>query len=321
MTPGSWSARVPTVLASRLMDRVLVTGAASRQGMRLVARLRRRADTEVVAVDDRPDAPATVHTVPLESLDFAHLVVEAAPTTIVHLATVDRTPEIGSDRARESVILGTQALFGAAERVGSLRSVVVRSEGHVYGTGNRSPVLAVESARLGGRAPRHGRALRQAEQYARELAGARGLPIAVLRLAEPLGQGVDGPLANFLRLPIVPVLMGFDPLLQFLHPDDALDAIEYALDERLDGTFNVAPRGPLYLSQVVRLAGRRLQRLPSPHLEAAHRLLARGGLSLPAHHRSLLRHGRVLDTRAFRAAGFEAAHGTRSLALGLRGTP
>lgn len=300
------------------MDRVLVTGAASRVGTQLIDRLRRRPETEVLAVDDHADLHGTVHTVPLESLDFAHLVVEMAPTTIVHLATIDRSDAVGSDRAREAVILGTQALFGAAERLDSLRSVVVRSEGHVYGTGNRSPLLAVESARLGGKASRHGRALRQAEGYARELADARGIPLAVLRLAELMSPTTDTPLARLLRLPVVPALMGFDPLLQFLDPHDALDAIEFALAERLDGTWNVAPRGPLYLSQVTRLAGRRAQPLLSPQLDAAHRLLARGGLVVHSHQRSLLRHGRVLDTRSLTGAGWEPGHSTRQIALGLR---
>ncbi|NND83957.1 MAG: NAD-dependent epimerase/dehydratase family protein [Acidimicrobiia bacterium] len=302
------------------MDRVLVTGAASRLGTQLVDRLRQRPDTEILAVDDHPDPTGTVQTVPLESLDFAHLVVEMAPTTIVHLGTIDRSDEVGSDRAREAVILGTQALFGAAERLGSLRSVVLRSEAHVYGTGNRSPLLAVESARLGGKATRHGRALRQAEQYARDLSTTRGIPLAVLRFADLLSPTTDTPLARLLRLPIVPVLMGFDPLLQFLDPDDALDALTFAFDERLDGTWNVAPRGPLYLSQVARLAGRRTQPLPSPHLDAAHRLLARGGLLVHSQHRSLLRHGRVLDTRRLTDAGWRPEQSTRDIALGLRGT-
>ncbi|UCG39874.1 MAG: NAD-dependent epimerase/dehydratase family protein [Acidimicrobiia bacterium] len=300
------------------MDRVLVTGAASRLGMQLVDRLRQGSGTEVLAVDDHPDPSGTVRTVPLESLDFAHLVVEMAPTTIVHLATIDRSDAIGSDRAREAVILGTQALFGAAERLDSLGAVVMRSEGHVYGTGNRSPLLAVESARLGGKASRHGRALRHAEQYARDLSATRGIPLAILRFAEELSATTETPLARLLRLPMVPVLMGFDPLLQFLDPDDALGALEFAMEERLDGTWNVAPRGPLYLSQVVRLAGRRAQPLPSPHLDAAHRLLARGGLLVHSQHRSLLRHGRVLDTRRLSEAGWHATRSTRDIALALR---
>lgn len=303
------------------MDRVLVTGAASRVGTRLISHLRGRADTEVLAVDDHADPAASIQTTPLESLDFAHLVVEMAPTTIIHLATIDRSDDIGSDRARESVILGTQALFGAAERLGSLRSIVMRSEGHVYGTGNRSPILAVESSRLGGRAARHGRALRQAEQYARELTEARGIPLAILRFAELLSPSTDTPLARFLQLPVVPVLLGFDPLVQFLHPDDALDALHLSLERGLDGTWNIAPRQPLYLSQVIRLAGRRAQPLPSPHLDAAHRLLARGGLTVHSQHRSLLRHGRVLDTRRLESLGWMPAHSTRSVALGLRGAP
>lgn len=302
------------------MDRVLVTGAASRLGMRLVDHLRRRPRTEVIAVDDHPGSSGAVRAVPLDSLEFAHLVVETAPSAIVHLATIDRTDVLGADRARASVVLGAQALVGAAERLESLRSIVLRSEAHVYGTGNRSPVLAVESAHPGGEVSRHGSALREVEQYARELSTTRGIPLAVLRFADLLSPSTDTPIARLLRLPVVPVLLGFDPLVQFLDPDDALGALGFALRERLDGTLNVAHPQPLYLSQVIRLAGGRPRPLPSPHLEVAHRLLARGGLSVPPQHRSLLRHGRVLDTRSLAAIGWHPVRSTRDLALGLRGT-
>lgn len=301
------------------MSRILVTGAASWEGARLVGRLVHRGGSTVIAVDDedRRALPVPLHRAALDTLEFAHFVVEADPTAIVHLATIDRSSRLGKERSRESVILGTQALFGAAERLRNLTHVLVRSEGHVYGSGNRTALIAREGERLGGQAPRHSRALREVETYATEAGRSVGVPVAILRAGESVGPHVDTPLAHLFRLPIVPIMWGFDPLLQLLHEDDLRDAFLHALDSRLDGVFNVAPAGPLYLSQILRLGHIRAQRLPKPQLESAFRLLARGGLIVPTQVHHLLRHGRVLHARALREAGFTPHHTTRTVASSL----
>jgi UDP-glucose 4-epimerase len=301
------------------MSRILVTGAASWEGARLISRLVHRDGVTVIAVDDedRRTLPVPLHRAALDTLEFAHFVVEADPTSIIHLATIDRSSRLGKERSRESVILGTQALFGAAERLRNLTHVVVRSEGHVYGSGNRTALIAREGDRLGGQAPRHSRALREVETYATEAGKAVGVPVAVLRTAESVGPHADTPLAHLFRLPVVPIMWGFDPLLQLLHEDDLRDAFLHALDNGLDGVFNVAPAGPLYLSQALRLGHIRAQRLPKPQLDAALRLLARGGLMVPTQARHLLRHGRVLHTRSLSEAGFTPRHTTRAVASSL----
>ncbi len=304
------------------MSRILVTGAASWEGARLIGHLAHRRDVTVIAVDDedRRALPVPLHRAPLDTLEFAHFVVAADPTVIIHLATIDRSDRIGRERSREAVILGTQALFGAAERLSMLTHVVVRSEGHVYGAGNRRPLIAREDDRLGGEASRHPRALREVEEYALEAGRATGVPVAIVRAAEAIGPHVDTPFAHLLRLPFVPVPWGFDPLLQLLHEDDLRRAFVHAVDHRLSGVFNVAPAGPLYLSQILHLGHLRAQRLPKPQLDAAMRLLARGGLRVPSQTRMLMRHGRVLHTAALTEAGFTATHSTRVVASDLAET-
>jgi UDP-glucose 4-epimerase len=54
--------------------------------------------------------------------------------------------------------------------------------------------------------------------------------------------------------------MGYDPLLQLLHPDDALAAAEAALEKAPRGTINVVPRTPIPLLTAVHLAGK----IPAP---------------------------------------------------------
>jgi UDP-glucose 4-epimerase len=58
-------------------------------------------------------------------------------------------------------------------------------------------------------------------------------------------------------------MMGFDPLVQFLHEVDAIAAFKLAIDRDHPGTFNVVADGVLPLSTVIKLAGRLA--LPVPH--------------------------------------------------------
>jgi UDP-glucose 4-epimerase len=64
----------------------------------------------------------------------------------------------------------------------------------------------------------------------------------------------------------VPMLLGYDPLLQFVHEEDLLDVFERAALESHRGVYNVVGGGVLPLSTVLALAGKRALPLPTPLL-------------------------------------------------------
>jgi UDP-glucose 4-epimerase len=68
---------------------------------------------------------------------------------------------------------------------------------------------------------------------------------------------------RYFARPIVPTLLGYDPLLQFVHEEDCLRAFEKATLEPHPGIFNVVGTGVLPLSTILRLAGRRSVALPA----------------------------------------------------------
>ena len=63
--------------------------------------------------------------------------------------------------------------------------------------------------------------------------------------------------------PVVPTLLGYDPLLQFVHEDDCLRAFETAVLDPHPGVYNVVGRGVLPLSTIISLAGKRTLPLPA----------------------------------------------------------
>ena len=57
--------------------------------------------------------------------------------------------------------------------------------------------------------------------------------------------------------------MGYDPLVQLLHPEDALVALEAALARAPRGALNVVPKAPIALLSALHLAGK--IPVPVPH--------------------------------------------------------
>ena len=52
--------------------------------------------------------------------------------------------------------------------------------------------------------------------------------VTVLRCANVLGPDVDTGFTRMFSLPVVPMVLGFDPRLQFVHEDDIVHALEHA---------------------------------------------------------------------------------------------
>jgi UDP-glucose 4-epimerase len=302
------------------MRRVFVTGAGSWTGGQLVRRLARRSDMNVYAVDDVEPVvafDAEFKMLDLDRLALARYVLEVEPDVVIHLQSVHRTAEEGRRTESEDRIVGALALFGAIDRIGTVRSVITKSDTAIYGANPRNPSVLSETTRPQGRASRFQRDLTEMERFIDGLAaGHPDTVFTTLRFAPIFGPRVNNPISRYLTLPVVPTLMGFDPRLQFTHEQDAVAVLEHALDHPVAGTFNVAGEGQMYLSRILRLGRRAPQPLPGRFFDTAIRTLARAGLTVPDHVTGLLKHGRVVDTSRMRSElGFTPAHTCRQTVL------
>jgi UDP-glucose 4-epimerase len=282
------------------MRRILVTGAATRIGGRLIQRLEQDPDTEVLAVDDLDPVErfsSRFERLNIDHLSFARFLLDKKPHTVIHLQTVDRSALLGSTRAHEESTVGAQALFGAIGRCTTVRHVIVKSDGAVYGAGPRSPSVVGVGTKPARSTGRYQRDLEQMEAFVHDMAERHDhVDYTILRLAPIFGPTIGNPLSAYLTLPGVPTLLGFDPRLQLISEHDALNVFHHVTDNPVPGTFNIAGTGQLYLSRILRLGRRVPQPLPKRAFHAALRGIARTGIPLPKHTISLLKHGRVMDT-------------------------
>jgi UDP-glucose 4-epimerase len=286
--------------------RVLIPGIAGLLARKVAVRLK-EAGHEVTGIDPR-DWPGAPPGIDLHRLDIRKRAAEDVfrrqrPEAVIHMATVAALVADTEERYRIN-LGGTRAVFEHCASYGVSRVIFVGRHTY-YGAGPDAPLYHTEAE-----PPQElGSYPELSDLVAADLYAANALwrqpqlNTAVLRVCYTLGPSGHGTLASFLRGRYVPMVLGFDPLFQYMHEDDAADAIVLALEKQLRGVYNVAGPQPLPLSVIASEAQRRVLPLPEALLSL---LLGRAGL--PKLSRGALAHVKypiVVDAAPFRkATGF-----------------
>lgn len=247
------------------MGRIAITGASSFLGERLLRRLIRDGHGDDLVVFDVAEPSLGEGVIHFRKLDLTEPAADQSlldrfraddVETLLHCA-FQTNPRRDTTYAHELESIGTLALFAAAAAAG-LRRVVMRSFTAVYGARGTNPAFIREDAALPERAAFGWlRDKVEAEHHAASFAKRYpGLEVAILRTAPLFGPNVRTFYTRVFDRRVVPVLFGYDPLFQLLHPDDAEEAFVRALaiSSGLRGAFNIVPRGVLPLLTAIHLS-------------------------------------------------------------------
>ena len=301
--------------------RVLLTGVSRFWGAELAQRLEHDPNVEqVVAVDTEGPRRELART-DFVRADIRHslvgrLVRGLGIDTVVHAGLIVDPQQAGPRTVHETNVIGTMNLLAACGGADSpVRTLVVKSSTAVYGCEPSDPSFWTEE--MTRRTPARDtftRDLDEVEGYVRDFALRNpDTVVTTLRFGNVLGDVHESPFARLFELPVIPTVLGFDPRLQFLHEDDAVDALLHALRRRVAGTFNIAGPGVVVLSQAIAVMRRRSAPvIPFVGGTAAMRALAGLGLvDFPPEFVRLLQYGRVVDiARARDELGFVPARTT-----------
>lgn len=221
---------------------VLITGAAGALAQQVINRL--RDEYQIIAVDFRK---ITYHSddIPSYKVDFNKRVFEDLFKhhdfdSVIHLGRISSSEETRMRRYNANV-LGTQKLLDLSHKYG-INNVIVLSTYHVYGASPYNPALIDETAPL------------KAAELTMDLVDSvelenlaniylwryPDLNITILRPCNIVGPGVKNTISHLLSSNYAPVLMGFSPIMQFIHIDDMADAVTLAHKQRKRGVYNVA---------------------------------------------------------------------------------
>jgi UDP-glucose 4-epimerase len=284
------------------MEKVLITGIAGGQGRLLTRRLLE--SYEVCGVDILPwkghPRGVSVHRVDLRKKAFEDVVRREQPTAIVHMGFI-RSFEQAQETRHDVNVRGTKQLLDHCANHG-VQKLVVLSSGYVYGAFPENPYHMDEDQPLSAsRSYPEIRDLVEVDTLASAfLWRYPHIRTAVLRPVNVLGRYVHSMAGRYLRRGRVPTVMGFNPMMQFIHEEDVSEAIALTLEHGLQGVFNVVGAGEVPLHTAIEETGGTALPIPEPALRRSFDFLFRWGISpYPAGMLDYLKYPVTLSGRRF----------------------
>lgn len=252
--------------------RVALTGVRTFLGDHLIRALEDDPRCEhVLALDIRPPTSGRTKTRfsrldltdPSSDEQMAKLLVEDGIDTLVHTAFL-AYPSHSRSWAHELEAIGSLYVMNAAAE-SAVKKVVLTSSTAVYGASASNPNFLTEDSPL--RGARGSRWVMDRVAVEKELARLKKdcphIQTTSLRFGMTVGPTIRNFYTKLLTPQVVPAVMGYDPLMQFLHEEDAVRALLLAVHEDHPGVFNIVGEGTLYYGDVIRLGGK--VALPVPH--------------------------------------------------------
>lgn len=241
----------------------VITGVCGRLGKLLVRRLHRKGP--VIGIDRRPfpDRPKDVEHVPhpLRRKKVRDIFRREQIRAVVHLGVMhDPRKKAATHHAWN--VEGFAKLLEYCSTY-DVTKLVLMSSASLYGGRPENPQYLTEEAPLMA-ASRFGQVTDQVQVDMLAQSFFWRHPeceTVVLRPCSIVGQVRNAP-SKYLKARRVPVIMGFDPLVQVIHEDDVIEAVQAALRPGVRGVFNLAGPTAAPLSKLLRRLGRETYGVP-----------------------------------------------------------
>ena len=190
---------------------------------------------------------------------------------VVHLGLMVSRRKRASVRHGVNVV-GTQTLLSLCERY-QIPKAVILSSANVYGPRPGNPQFLKEDTPLLGSESFYAlRDLVSVDLAAQSFFWKHPeVETVILRPVHIVGR-LENSVSRYLRQPVIPTVLGFDPMVQVIHEEDLVQGIHRALLPGLRGVFNLAGPGTVPLRTLLDLAGKKTFPVPGVALRAGMRL-------------------------------------------------
>jgi UDP-glucose 4-epimerase len=244
---------------------VVITGICGHFGRAVARRLHRK--YHIIGLDRRPSShlPKDIE---MEHHDIRRRRVEdifrrQQIDAVVHL-NIMHDPRTAQDEHHAFNIVGTQKIFELCASC-NVPKIMVLSSADVYGPHPTNNQFLTEDAPLmGGQKFEAIRDLIALDMFCNTFFWRHPeIETVILRPAHIVGRVNNAP-SRYLRLEQPISVMGFDPMVQLIHVEDLVTAIELALTPGVRGVFNVAGPSPVPLSLLFDKLDRDPIRVPEP---------------------------------------------------------
>lgn len=294
---------------------VAVTGAAGYLGERVIAQLcGDDSIAKVVGFDVREPSFSHPKFV-FDSMDVRDQALEArlkGVDVLIHLAFV-MDPIHDESTMRDINVNGSQNVFRCAGKSG-VRKVIYTSSAVAYGAHPDNDVPLTEESPLRANLDFSYAAHKlEVEYVVHEIQDAfPEIDLVVFRPTTIFGPNVDNAWSHALESPVMFAVQGYKSPLQFVHEDDVVRALHFAVSNDLEGAYNLAPDDWIEHDELVSLSGRRPLRLAEPvAFSLLDRLWTMKVAEAPAGMLHYVMHPWVVSSQKLQARGFAFRYTSR----------
>ncbi|MCA9523580.1 MAG: SDR family oxidoreductase [Myxococcales bacterium] len=246
-------------------SKILITGISGKLGQLLAARLHR--DSEIIGIDRRPfrRRPKDVdhNQIDIRRKKAEDIFRTQSIAAVFHMGII-HDPRKNSEEHHTMNLIGTQKILDYVERY-RIPKLVFLSSANIYGArATNSQFLNEESPLMAATSFHQIRDLVSVDMLVNSFFWKHPeVETVILRPVHIIGDVSNAP-SNYLRLPVVPTILGFDPMVQVIHEEDVVEALTLALRPGIRGVFNIVGPSPVPLSQIIAILGKPNLRLPLP---------------------------------------------------------
>jgi UDP-glucose 4-epimerase len=285
-------------------ETILITGITGGLARQVVVRLRRR--FRIIGVDNRRPKRKLVgvehfYRIRYTQSSFENIFRSHPIKKVLHLGRLlqgelqDHGVTTYGQMHQNTV--GTEKLLALADKY-DLNQAIILSTYHVYGALPDNPIFMNEDWNL--RASLNFPDLRDVVEmdYAAHIwkwKHRNKIKTAILRPTNIVGPLMKNTFTRYLKGPLSPTIMGFNPMIQTIHEKDMSSIIVGVLEAGLHGTYNVAPKEVISLKEALEIAGSKAVPLPLPVLFGVTQQLGSLWQSIPKHLLEFLQYPCIID--------------------------
>lgn len=311
--------------------KLVLIGSSGFKGEKLIQTLDKDKDFDQIIAIDRFKPKSISKKLKFYKLDLTENTADSKLAEIFQKEKVDCifhaafpvTPPKNTAVAHELISIGTMYILNAAAAA-RVKKIILASTTDVYGASAKNPNFLTEdkhqpqghkqSRFLADKIEAEKMCLRYAKKYP-------GSQVCILRPCTILGPSIQSYKTRIFQRPFVLSVLGFDPLLQFLHEDDLLQAFLLSLKKDISGIFNIVGNGVLPLSRVIEITGKKNLGIPQLALKSIVELAWTLDISpAPSSHIDFLRYTYVADgSKAEQELGFKPKFSSKEALLSFVG--
>jgi UDP-glucose 4-epimerase len=251
-------------------DRILgITGTFGYIGKRLVKRLygdmvfRKIICTDILPPPETLPEKFEAHRFDIREREQLHAVLkEGGVDTLIHLAFI-ANPTRDPGFEYDVDVNGTKNVLAACKRL-KIKKLVVASSDCAYGFFEGTPDYLTETAPVRSTPgfPYSENKATIEKLLADFIADTPGCAVVIMRPCIVMGPSANNTTSKSMKDPVIIGVRGYDPIMQFVHEDDAAEAFYLAAVKDVQGVFNLAADKGLRYSALAKVLGKPMISLP-----------------------------------------------------------